>query len=179
MKPRLTALTRLATVGLLVCVISMEPGHGQGRPEQTGQVPVAGSQAGVTQTQTKPDPKKTPQKKTDQEKAEQKKASQQKKAAKKAEREKAKQASTAPAGPGRSLAFDVRPRDYQTTTRYVLEITHPSGELSTHDLKKPSLVKRTIMVPLPDLKAGKYKMIVIAERPGGAIRSQPLSVQIG
>jgi hypothetical protein len=83
-----------------------------------------------------------------------------------------------PPGPGRYLAFDVRPRDHQTTIRYVLEVTHPSGQLSTYDLKKPKLQRRTIMVPVPDLAPGKYQLVVIAENEKGASRSQPLAFEI-
>jgi hypothetical protein len=83
-----------------------------------------------------------------------------------------------PPGPGQYLAFDVRPRDYRQTNRYILEITHPSGQLSTHDLKKPKLQRRTIMVPIPALEPGKYQFVVIAENEKGASRSDPLVLEI-
>ena len=95
----------------------------------------------------------------------------------KAERRKAERLT--PPGPGRHLAFDVRPKDYKTTSRYVLEITHPSGKLTTHDLQKPALQrKRSILVPLPPLEPGKYKLVVVAENPTGPTRSQPLALEI-
>jgi hypothetical protein len=84
-----------------------------------------------------------------------------------------------PPGPGPHLAFDVRPRDHQRTTRYLLEVTHPSGELTTHDLKKPPLQRRTIMVPIPELTRGKYQLVVIAEfKDGPATRSKPLPFEL-
>lgn len=80
-----------------------------------------------------------------------------------------------PPGPGQHLAFDVLPRDHRRTTRYVLEITHPSGQVTLHDLKKPRLLKRrTIMVPIPSLEPGAYKLVIIAEGKGGSSRSAPI-----
>ena len=83
-----------------------------------------------------------------------------------------------PPGPGRHLAFDMLPADHKKTTGYVLEVTHPSGELTTHDLKKPDLQKRTILVPIPALKPGKYKLVVIADGPTGPRRSKSLDLEI-
>ena len=77
-------------------------------------------------------------------------------------------------GPGKHLAFDVRRRDYEKTTRYVLEIMDPSGKVTTQDLQKPKLQRRTILVPIPHLKPGSYKLVVIAENPLGSTRSEPL-----
>jgi hypothetical protein len=84
-----------------------------------------------------------------------------------------------PPGPGKYLAFDVLRQDYRRTTRYVLEITDPSGKITRHDFKKPRLVKRrTIMVPLPTLEPGAYTLVVIAEGPGGTSRSAPITYQV-
>lgn len=84
-----------------------------------------------------------------------------------------------PPGPGKYLAFDVLPRDHRRTTRYVLEITDPSGKVTLHDFKKPRLVKRqTIMVPLPTLEPGAYTLVVIAEGKGGATRSASITHQV-
>ncbi len=98
----------------------------------------------------------------------------------KAERQarKAKAQQLTPPGPGPHLAFDVRPKDYKKTVRYVLEITDPSGKLTTHDLQKPALQKRSILVPLPPLEPGKYKLVVVAESPGKPTRSAPLDLEI-
>ena len=91
---------------------------------------------------------------------------------------KKKAAGLVPPGPGLHLAFDVRPRDYRRTDRYVLEITHPSGEVTVHALQKPPLHKRSILVPLPALPAGKYTLVVIAEIEKRPLRSKPLSIDI-
>jgi hypothetical protein len=84
-----------------------------------------------------------------------------------------------PPGPGPHLAFDVRPRDYQQTTRYVLEITHQSGKTTTHELGKPALQRRTIVVTVPPLPSGSYRLVVIAEIDKGTeTRSKPLTLEI-
>lgn len=77
-----------------------------------------------------------------------------------------------------SLAFDVRRRDHRATARYVLEITHPSGDVTTHDLRKPKRRRGSIVVPLPVLAPGKYQLIVVAEGPGGKSRSLPFDVRM-
>ena len=74
------------------------------------------------------------------------------------------------AGTKNRLAFDTTPGNQRKTKRYVLEITDASGQVTVHDVKKPRLTQRqTIMVPLPDLAPGDYKLVVIAagghERP--------------
>jgi hypothetical protein len=84
-----------------------------------------------------------------------------------------------PPGPGTYLAFDVRPADRRITTRYVLEITHPSGERTLHDCRKPPLLqRRTILVRVPSLEPGEYTLVVIAEGPGGASRSAPIPYDV-
>lgn len=84
-----------------------------------------------------------------------------------------------PPGAAQHLAFDVLPRDYQRTKRYVLEITGQSGTLTRHDVKKPRLLKRrTIMVPLPALEPGQYTLVVVAEGDGWSSRSAALTHQV-
>jgi hypothetical protein len=84
-----------------------------------------------------------------------------------------------PPGPGPHLAFDVRPRDHERTTGYELEITHPSGKITTHDLEKPALQRRTIVVTVPPLASGSYRLVVIAKiDKGPETRSKPLTIDI-
>lgn len=84
-----------------------------------------------------------------------------------------------PPGAGQHLAFDVRPRDYRRTTRYVLEITGESGTTRGHDVKKPRLLKRrTILVPLPALDPGQYALVVVAEGVGWSSRSASLTHRV-
>lgn len=84
-----------------------------------------------------------------------------------------------PAGAGQHLAFDVVPRDYQRTKRYVLEITGESGAVTRHDVKKPRLLKRrTILVPLPALEPGQYTLVVVAEGDGWSSRSAGLTHRV-
>jgi hypothetical protein len=77
-----------------------------------------------------------------------------------------------------SLAFDVEKKSHRATSRYMLEITHTSGQVTTHDLKKPKWRRGTIAVPLPVLAPGNYQVVVIAEGPGGKSRSRPLEVKL-
>ena len=104
-------------------------------------------------------------------------ASRQSRADKQAEK-KAKREQALVPGPGRYLAFDVRSKDYKGTDRYILEVTHPSGERTTQDLRKPKLQRRSIVVPLPTLPAGTYRLVIIAESKAGATRSPALSVDV-
>jgi hypothetical protein len=84
-----------------------------------------------------------------------------------------------PPGPGPYLAFDVRPRDHDRTTGYVLEITHQAGKTTTHDLGKPALQRRTIVVTVPPLASGSYRLVVIAKiDKGPETRSKPLTLEI-
>ena len=84
-----------------------------------------------------------------------------------------------PAAPGPHLAFDVRPRDYAKTTRYRLEVKHPDGTTTSHDLEKPRLQRRTIVIAVPPLPPGSYQLVVIAEIAGGAkTRSEAFALEI-
>lgn len=78
----------------------------------------------------------------------------------------------------RSLAFDVERKNHRLTSRYLLEVTSSSGQVATHDLKKPKWRRGTIAVPLPELPPGKYVMVVVAEGRGAKARSLPIEVTI-
>jgi hypothetical protein len=83
------------------------------------------------------------------------------------------------AGTKNQVAFDTTPGSQRRTIRYVLEVTDASGQVTLHDLKKPKLIQRqTIMVPLPDLAPGDYKLVVIAEGNGDAKRSATLLLHV-
>jgi hypothetical protein len=83
------------------------------------------------------------------------------------------------AGTKNQVAFDTTPGSQRMTVRYVLEITDASGQVTLHDLKRPRMIqRRTIMVPLPDLAPGDYKLVVIAEGNGDSKRSATLLLHV-